>query len=579
VQHGLRASSSRSIRFESAGEWRAAYTPEGDVKRIDIIGGGPPQFFLYDGFDARGYPTTIQTLEGTTTLEYTPVGRLKAATHPNSTFERYSYDAAGNRKLKINLGDPTQGRYYNYDAADQLTEIRQGSIATGPILETFGHDGAGRRASQTAGGVTTSYGYDGLGRLTSVTRSGYSATLEYGASGRRTKRVETGSTNATSTYPTPRLEQRGSAVFRLLRAGAVGQVIAEIETRPEGARSRTLYRDASQNVGHVARKDAGASTPSNETVRRWTAFGSLRVGSPTNPPVERGYASQQQEGASGLVYMGARHYDPATGRFLQPDPLGVAASELYAYAANSPYMFWDPSGLMPFSLSGGGLLDQRLGFGGGLAVAGVGAAGAVGAGYGVAAVLGATGCAASIVCGGAVALAAVGAVGYDAYNGGLSRIGESFSSVWSGDTTVGQSLEAGAVASGIGSLTAIGTRSAISIASRPAIAAGTDLVQATAAREAAGGIDYLLGFLTPRETTAYLSNTAGGSRFLGQAVHRATDQSLQATNPGRFIYSTRGPDFVDTLTGEIIELTTPGRVAPHALRDPFTNIVTYVLPD
>jgi RHS repeat-associated protein len=460
-------------------EWRAAYTPEGDVKRIDIIGGGPPQFFLYDGFDARGYPTTIQTLEGTTTLEYTPVGRLKAATHPNSTFERYSYDAAGNRKLKINLGDPTQGRYYNYDAADQLTEIRQGSIATGPILETFGHDGAGRRASQTAGGVTTSYGYDGLGRLTSVTRSGYSATLEYGASGRRTKRVETGSTNATSTYPTPRLEQRGSAVFRLLRAGAVGQVIAEIETRPEGARSRTLYRDASQNVGHVARKDAGASTPSNETVRRWTAFGSLRVGSPTNPPVERGYASQQQEGASGLVYMGARHYDPATGRFLQPDPLGVAASELYAYAANSPYMFWDPSGLMPFSLSGGGLLDQRLGFGGGLAVAGVGAAGAVGAGYGVAAVLGATGCAASIVCGGAVALAAVGAVGYDAYNGGLSRIGESFSSVWSGDTTVGQSLEAGAVASGIGSLTAIGTRSAISIASRPAIAAGTDLVQAT----------------------------------------------------------------------------------------------------
>jgi hypothetical protein len=89
----------------------------------------------------------------------------------------------------------------------------------------------------------------------------------------------------------------------------------------------------------------------------------------------------------------------------------------------------------------------------------------------------------------------------------------------------------------------------------------------------------LLGFLTPRETTAYLSNTAGGSRFLGQAVHRATDQSLQATNPGRFIYSTRGPDFVDTLTGEIIELTTPGQVAPHALRDPFTNIVTYVLPD
>ena len=49
--------------------------------------------------------------------------------------------------------------------------------------------------------------------------------------------------------------------------------------------------------------------------------------------------------------MGARHYDPATGRFLQPDPLGVAADELYAYAANNPYMFWDPTGLAPRSFS------------------------------------------------------------------------------------------------------------------------------------------------------------------------------------------------------------------------------------
>jgi hypothetical protein len=50
--------------------------------------------------------------------------------------------------------------------------------------------------------------------------------------------------------------------------------------------------------------------------------------------------------------MGARHYDPATGRFLQPDPLGIAASELYAYAANNPYVFWDPTGLSPISFSG-----------------------------------------------------------------------------------------------------------------------------------------------------------------------------------------------------------------------------------
>ena len=45
--------------------------------------------------------------------------------------------------------------------------------------------------------------------------------------------------------------------------------------------------------------------------------------------------------------MAARHYDPATGRFLQVDPLGIDAAELYAYAANNPYVFWDPTGLIP----------------------------------------------------------------------------------------------------------------------------------------------------------------------------------------------------------------------------------------
>lgn len=33
--------------------------------------------------------------------------------------------------------------------------------------------------------------------------------------------------------------------------------------------------------------------------------------------------------------------------------------------------------------------------------------------------------------------------------------------------------------------------------------------------------------------------------------------------PGRFLYAIRGPDFVDTEAGEMLELTTPGQVAEH----------------
>jgi RHS repeat-associated protein len=47
-------------------------------------------------------------------------------------------------------------------------------------------------------------------------------------------------------------------------------------------------------------------------------------------------------GAS-LAHMGARHYSPVLGRFLQPDP-SAAEANLYAYAENDPVTKVDPSG-------------------------------------------------------------------------------------------------------------------------------------------------------------------------------------------------------------------------------------------
>jgi RHS repeat-associated protein len=48
---------------------------------------------------------------------------------------------------------------------------------------------------------------------------------------------------------------------------------------------------------------------------------------------------------TGLIYLGARYYDPETGRFLTPDPAGHAASfSLYDYAGGDPVNFLDPDG-------------------------------------------------------------------------------------------------------------------------------------------------------------------------------------------------------------------------------------------
>jgi RHS repeat-associated protein len=50
--------------------------------------------------------------------------------------------------------------------------------------------------------------------------------------------------------------------------------------------------------------------------------------------------------ASGLLYMRNRYYDPAQGRFTQPDPIGLAGGlNLYGFANGDPVGYSDPYGL------------------------------------------------------------------------------------------------------------------------------------------------------------------------------------------------------------------------------------------
>jgi RHS repeat-associated protein len=67
------------------------------------------------------------------------------------------------------------------------------------------------------------------------------------------------------------------------------------------------------------------------------------------------YTSRHQDDDTGLVYMGARSYDPLTARFLSVDPKGfdgggVHSFNRYVYASNNPYRYLDPNGREPVDL-------------------------------------------------------------------------------------------------------------------------------------------------------------------------------------------------------------------------------------
>jgi RHS repeat-associated protein len=55
-----------------------------------------------------------------------------------------------------------------------------------------------------------------------------------------------------------------------------------------------------------------------------------------------------QRDAGGQMYMRNRYYDPATGQFTQPDPIGIAGGlNVYGFAAGDPVSYSDPYGLCP----------------------------------------------------------------------------------------------------------------------------------------------------------------------------------------------------------------------------------------
>ncbi len=116
--------------------------------------------------------------------------------------------------------------------------------------------------------------------------------------------------------------------------------------------------DTTEAVTYLHHDQAGSTrlmTGSTGTVAgkcTYSPYGTpICEGTATTP---LGYDAQYTSTDTGLIYMRARTYDPATAQFLTVDPWVSITGEPYSYASDSPINSGDPTGLCnanPFSES------------------------------------------------------------------------------------------------------------------------------------------------------------------------------------------------------------------------------------
>ncbi|MFD8690285.1 RHS repeat-associated core domain-containing protein [Streptomyces sp. NPDC059651] len=283
---------------------------------------------------------------------------------PAAYWQSWTYDATGNRRTQTDhdlTGVATNDTVATYSTpeagqgpAHALASVVKDTPG-GPDTDTttdYTYDASGNIDTRTSRAGTDDFTYDSEGKLTQLATTGTADPTKYvyDASGNLLIRRDAGATvlftgDQELTLKTGADKAEGS---RYVALG--GQQIAVHTADAKGDRVDYVVSDR-QNTGQL-QIDAGTQAV---TRRQYKPFGEVRTAA-ADWQGTKGYVGGQQDDATGLTNLGAREYDPAVGRFLNPDPLISAGDpeswNAYAYASNSPVTLSDPSGLCPADLCG-----------------------------------------------------------------------------------------------------------------------------------------------------------------------------------------------------------------------------------
>ncbi|MFV2043853.1 MAG: DUF6531 domain-containing protein [Anaerolineales bacterium] len=313
-----------------------AYSYDNAGRVTDIVhanAGGIFASYSYT-YDPVGNRLSEVSVAGTTSYSYDTLHRLTGVTYPDGETVTYTYDPMGNRTLLSS--DVSGDAAYTYDAGDRL--LTAGS-------EIFTWDANGNMASRTQGTDTTTYTFDPLDRLTQVVSPTASVGFDYTGDGVRVGKTVDG---VTMTY----IQDLEASLPFVLVETAGGQdtlylsgldLLAQIQSND----SRHWYHIDALGSTRALSDEGGQLLVAYE----YDAFGAVRSqsDSSTNRFL---FTGEQLDLEISKVYLRARYYQPAIGRFISRDPIqGFVADPTslsrYIYARSNPATITDPSGQFP----------------------------------------------------------------------------------------------------------------------------------------------------------------------------------------------------------------------------------------
>ena len=279
--------------------------------------------------------------------------RVTGATGPAGYSGAFTYSSTGNvvtSSVSWPMGADNRSVIYQYGAVDP--QAVDALLDAGRPWAQFKYDPAGNMIERELRSGTSRFSWDAEGQLReAVHPSGSREIYGYDHNGGRVMAVHSTDgvrfwLNGSETH----FDLKGNFIQRYVHIADDNGVLARTETVPTGQAALELeYSDAVRNL--MLTVNANAELTSSFF---YGAFGEVvaSIGAETH---RRQFNGKENDHHTGLRYYGARYYDPLLLRWNSGDPLVRFVPDsaidqptrlnLYAFSANNPVRYYDPSGL------------------------------------------------------------------------------------------------------------------------------------------------------------------------------------------------------------------------------------------